>query len=224
MSGLVMAQIQINDSSDRTITGVLQFDRDCGGVLGMPSGVAFPEAPTYPGEIFWRSDINVLYRRTDDNMSWEPINTTTIHVPGATYGSTLYYDGNDWVNLPPGPDGYFLQAKGPGEAPEWVDHDALRRLIHLADRGPYEGFATGAYKETLPFGNVFPTNIVWWTSNDKSQKIVEKLLTYNSNRTVSEVTWMAYATDGSTILAAVTDTITYSGVIETTRTRSINKY
>lgn len=223
MSGLVIAQIQINDSSDRTITGVLQFDRHCGGVLGMPSGIEFPEAPTYPGEIFWRSDINVLYRRTDDNMAWEPINTTTIYVPGEVAGSTLYFDGYHWASLNPGPDGYFLQAKGPGQAPEWTDHDALRRLIHLADRGPYEGFATGAYREILPFGSPFPTNVTWWTSSAKDEKIVEKIINYNSNRTAANVTWIAYAEDGSTILAIVTDSMEYSRVFETSRTRSIMK-
>lgn len=222
MSGLVIAQIQINDSSDRTITGVLQFDRNCGGVLGMPSGTEFPDAPTFPGEIFWRSDINVLYRRTDDNTAWEPINTTTIYVPGEVAGSTLYFDGYHWVSLNPGPDGYFLQARGPGQAPEWVDHDALRKLVHLADiGGPYEGFATGSFREILPFGNPFPTNVIWWTSSDKNEKIVEKLIVYNKNKTVSSVTWVAYARNTNTILATVTDEISYSGVFETSRTRSI---
>jgi len=223
MSGLVIAQIHINDSSDRTITGVLQFDRVCGGVLGMPSGTSFPGSPTYPGEIFWRSDINVLYRRDDTNTSWQPINTTTIFIPGATYGSTLYFDGYAWVDLPPGTDGYFLQTHGVGQPPTWTNHDSLRRLIHLADGigGPFEGFTTGTYREILPIADPFPTSITWWTSPVKTQKIVEKLIAYNPNKTPSVVIYKSYDTNGVTVLATVTDTISYSGPLETSRTRTI---
>lgn len=223
MSGLVIAQIQINDSSDRTITGVLQFDRNCGGVLGMPSGTSFPTGTTYPGEIFWRSDLNVLYRRNDTNTSWEPINTTSVLIPGAVNGSMLYYDGSSWVNLAPGPDGYILQTRGAGSSPEWINHDAIRKLVHLADiGGPYEGFASGSFREILPFGDPFPTQVIWWTSSAKTQKIVEKVISYNGNRTVSTVVWRSYDADGVTILATVTDAIAYSGVYEVSRLRTIS--
>lgn len=223
MSGLVVAQILINDSSDKTITGVIQFDRSCGGSLSMPSGTSFPGSPTYPGEIFWRSDQSVLYRRDDTNTAWIPLNASSITIPGATNGSLLYYDGYSWVNLAPGTDGYFLQTHGIGQSPTWENHDAIRRLIHLADGGgPFEGFVTGTYREILPLGNPFPTSITWWTSPLKTQKIVEKLITYNSNKTASTIIWKAYDNDGITVLATATDTISYSGAIETSRTRNIS--
>jgi hypothetical protein len=100
-------------------------------------------------------------------------------------------------------------------------HAALRQLIHLADKGPMEGWATGAYRETLPAGNAFPTSIIWWTSAGKTAKIVAKLVTYNSNKTPATIQWSAYASDGTTVVAQVTDTIAYSGVFETSRTRAV---
>lgn len=101
-------------------------------------------------------------------------------------------------------------------------HDSLRQLIHLASGGgPFEGFASGAYKEILPSGDPFPTSIIWWTSSGKIDKIVEKTITYNANKTPITIEWKAYDVDGSTVVATVTDTISYTGVIETSRTRSI---
>lgn len=100
-------------------------------------------------------------------------------------------------------------------------HAALRQLIHLADNdGPFEGFASGAYEETLPLGSAFPTSITWWTSSAKTHKIVENTVTYNLNFTIATDTWKSYDTDGSTVLATFTDTFTYSGVFIASRTRT----
>jgi hypothetical protein len=101
-------------------------------------------------------------------------------------------------------------------------HAALRQLIHLADAdGPMEGFASGAYLETLPAADPFPTSFIWWESAAKTQKIVEETVTYNANKTINTDQWKAYAEDGTTLLVTVTDTIAYSGVFETSRTRVI---
>lgn len=103
-----------------------------------------------------------------------------------------------------------------------ADHKTIRQLIHLADEGgPFEGFASGAYQETLPSADPFPTSVIWWESSDKLKKIVEETITYNSNKTISTDQWKVYDTDGTTVLATVTDTISYSGVFETSRTRTI---
>lgn len=97
-------------------------------------------------------------------------------------------------------------------------HKVLRQLIHFIDNGPAEGFTTGAYREMT--GTVFPTAVIWWESSSKLKKIVEKTITWTGvNPTTIE--WEVYDTDGSTVLATVTDTITYSGVFETSRTRAI---
>lgn len=101
-------------------------------------------------------------------------------------------------------------------------HLTLRQLIHLADGvgGPMEGFASGAYRETLPFGNPFPTTIVWWDSDAKLKKIVEKNITRNGRQDPIELKWKVYDSDGS-LLAIVTDTIEYTGPFETSRTRTV---
>jgi hypothetical protein len=97
-------------------------------------------------------------------------------------------------------------------------HKILRQLIHFIDDGPAEGFTSGAYRETT--GTVFPTNITWWESSGKTKKIVEKNITWTgANATTIE--WKVYDTDGSTLLATVSDAISYSGVFETSRTRTI---
>jgi len=102
-------------------------------------------------------------------------------------------------------------------------HRTLRQLIHFIQTGgPALGFATGAYRETLPVADAFPTSIIWWESNAKLKKIVELTLTYNANKTISTEQWQMYDTDGTTVIETVTDTITYSGVFETSRTRAIS--
>lgn len=101
-----------------------------------------------------------------------------------------------------------------------AQHKGLRQLIHFIDDGPAEGFASGAYRETLPAGNPFPTSIIWWESSSKAQKIVELTITYSGAFPSTEV-WKVYDEDGTTLLVTVTDTITYSGAFETSRARAI---
>lgn len=96
-------------------------------------------------------------------------------------------------------------------------HKALRQLIHFIDGGPAEGFATGAYREVT--GTAFPTAVIWWTSAAKTLKIVEKLLTY-TGAFPTTIVWKVYSAAG-VVLATVTDTISYSGAFETSRTRAI---
>ena len=99
-------------------------------------------------------------------------------------------------------------------------HKTLRHLIHFIDDGPGGGFASGAFKETLPFGSVFPTSEIWWESSSKLEKIVELTTTWSGAKIIAEE-WKVYDTDGTTVLATVTDAISHTGVFETTRTRTI---
>lgn len=97
-----------------------------------------------------------------------------------------------------------------------AQHKALLQLIHFIDEGPAESFTTGATKEVT--GTVFPTKELWKRAD--TTKLVEKNITWTGvNPTTIE--WIMYDTDGSTVLATVTDTISYSGVFETGRTRAI---
>jgi hypothetical protein len=101
-----------------------------------------------------------------------------------------------------------------------TQHKVLRQLIHFIEEGPAEGFVSGAYKESLPSGNPFPTSIIWWESSSKLKKIVERLVTWTGASPTTDQ-WKIYDTDGTTVLWIVTDTISYSGPFETTRTRAI---
>jgi len=98
-------------------------------------------------------------------------------------------------------------------------HKILRQLIHFIDDGPADGFASGAYREVTTPG-VFPDVITWWESSGKTKKIVDLTLTWTGVNVTTEQ-WRVYDTDGSTVLATVTDTIAYSGIFETHRTRAI---
>lgn len=99
-------------------------------------------------------------------------------------------------------------------------HKALRQLIHFIDEGPAEDFATNAYKVTGYTSTIFPNSEIWYEDNTLAQKIVEKATTYSGILVATEQ-WKMYDTDGTTVLVTVTDTYTYSGLFETSRTRTI---
>jgi hypothetical protein len=115
--------------------------------------------------------------------------------------------------------GVFDLRSGGGGITE-AQHKALRQLIHFIDDGPAEGFVSGAYKETLPSGAVFPTSEISWESSSKLKKIVELSTTWTGSKITTEE-WEMYDTDGSTVLVTVTDAINYSGAFETDRTRTV---
>jgi hypothetical protein len=97
-------------------------------------------------------------------------------------------------------------------------HKTLLQLIHFIDEGPAEGFVSGATK-TISGSIVFPTQILWRRAD--ATKLVEQNVTW-TGPTPTVVQWKMYAADGVTVLATVTDTITYSGAFETGRTRAIS--
>lgn len=107
-----------------------------------------------------------------------------------------------------------LSAAGSGVTDE--QHKTLLQLIHFVDEGPAEGFTTGATKTTT--GTVFPTQELWRRAD--ATKLVEKNITW-TGPVPTTIQWKVYAPDGTTVLATVTDTITYTGVFEASRTRAI---
>jgi hypothetical protein len=138
--------------------------------------------------------------------------------------SAIWRDGadlrfRDETNPGSGSGGYTLAELLAGSGGLTSDaHKALRQLIHFIEDGPAEGFASGAYRETT--GTVTPTAIVWYTDSGKTDKIVERLITWSGILPTVDK-WKIYDTDGSTVLWTVSDSISYSGIFETSRTRTI---
>jgi hypothetical protein len=99
-------------------------------------------------------------------------------------------------------------------------HKALRQLIHFIDSGPANGFATGAKFRMTPIGP-FPTSYIWYSDNTHTTKIVELTVTRNSQKLPTSEEWKMYAADGTTVVATVTDTISYTGIFESDRSRDI---
>lgn len=97
-----------------------------------------------------------------------------------------------------------------------TQHKTLLQLIHFISEGPAEGFASGATKTVT--GTVFPTNILWRRAD--STKLVERIITW-TGPLVTVDQWKMYDTNGTTVLATVTDTISYSTVFESSRVRVI---
>ncbi len=108
----------------------------------------------------------------------------------------------------------------PGGGGSTLDY---RQLILLADGvgGPMEGFPSGAVRQTLPTGSPFPTVITWWTDATLTLKLLQKDITFDSIKRVTQIRWSLYKPDGLTVLRTVTDVITYSTVFETRRTRTV---
>lgn len=96
---------------------------------------------------------------------------------------------------------------------------AVRKLIDFIG-APSEGYTSGVYR-TITMGVVAPSNITWWTDNTATVKIFEVNYTRNAAQCATTIQWKVYDAPGTTVLATVTDTVAYSGIIETSRTRTI---
>jgi hypothetical protein len=96
---------------------------------------------------------------------------------------------------------------------------ATRKLLDFIG-APAESYATGAYRSITP-GTVAPSNITWWVDNTATVKIFEANYTRNAAHAATVIQWKVYDASGTTVLTTVTDTVTYTGVTETSRTRTI---
>lgn len=109
-----------------------------------------------------------------------------------------------------------------------AQHDALRQLIHFVDEGPGDGFPPGSTKVVT--GGLFPTDITWWdqdpmvfplTAKKIVSKTIERALGPATKLKPTPVVWTMYAADGVTVLQQLNDDITYVGVAETKRVRTV---
>lgn len=102
-------------------------------------------------------------------------------------------------------------------------HKALRHAIHFLPDGPGDGFSSGAFKEVI--GGIFPTNITWYASSSKAEKVFEKVITRSGGGATvvapTPIVYKMYDSDGSTVLVTITDDIVYSSIFEVSRTRII---
>jgi hypothetical protein len=132
---------------------------------------------------------------------------TTVNNVGGSLGQidTLLSGGNV---------GDYLSSSG--GIPGWVSEDSVRKVWKLWNGG-YEGYS-GCYKEVGV--GIFPESIIWYTDVGKSHKIIEKIYSYNSNKTISTIVWKLYL--GDVIIRTITESINYSGIFEINRTRLIS--
>lgn len=164
---------------------------------------------TNPRRIGPLREEQIILNQTDDDFN--PVTDPTEE------GGVTYHDGSFAMR---DASGVFDPRTG-GSGLTEADHKKLRHLIHFIDDGPADGFLSGAYKEILPVANPFPTSVIWWESNAKLKKIVEKSIDYSGGiATPTPIVWEMFNSDGL-IVARVTDSITYQGVFEVSRERTI---
>jgi hypothetical protein len=93
---VLVGQIAVEDSSNRTLVGANTFDRASGGALVIPAGSSFPGSPV-AGEFFWRTDEAKLYRRNSGNTAWDAtsyVHSNAAHDPDMLTVGSNRSDGN----------------------------------------------------------------------------------------------------------------------------------
>lgn len=116
-----------------------------------------------------------------------------------------------------------LEAGAGGSGIPEAQHKVLRHLVHLAEGGgPFDGFSSGAYRETVNVpDSPLVASVTWYASAAKTAKILEKNITYSGVLPIT-IEYKVYDTDGMTVLATSTDTITYANGFEVSRLRSFS--
>lgn len=215
-----------------TLRQLIHLADGVGGPMeGFPSNAyreVLPTASPFPTSIIWWDNALKTKKYVEKFITYNPNKTASVLQWKVYYidGTTLLATVTDTISY----SGVFETSRVRGIVDtvpligslDTNSHKYVRQLIHLADGvgGPMEGFSTGAYRTVSPFASPFPTLIVWYEDNTMAKKIVQKSISYNTNKTASSITWQVYDTDGTTVLATVSDSLLYSGVFEINRTRS----
>jgi hypothetical protein len=197
------------------------FEGFTSGAVRITTGGAFPT------NITWYTNNTLTSKIVEKQITYNA-NRTPATIYWAIYavdGVTVLATAQDAINYTGAFEINRTRTLTDTPAPAFIteqQHKTLRQLIHLADGqgGPYEGFTSGAYRETL--GGSLPTSVTWYDDFTKAKKIVEKVMTYTGSRQLDTVTWRVYDTDGSTVLATVSDAVAYSTFFEVSRVRSIS--
>jgi hypothetical protein len=222
----------ITAADHKIIRELIHLADEGGPFEGFPSGVyqeTLPPGSLFPTSVIWWGSAAKTIKIVEETITWNPNHTmaTETWKVYASDGYTLLAEVTDAITY----SGLFelhrtrtIADYGLSVSDTFTldEHKTIRQLVHLAaEGGPYEGFTSGAFQETLPPADAFPTSVIWWTSSAKTAKIVEETLTYNDSYLVATDEWKGYADDGTTVLTTVTDMITYSGIFELYRTRVI---
>lgn len=158
-------------------------------------------------------------------------------VPGLTIGTTEIANPLD-----PPQNQYYIPAggvTGEKDGELYLSSDLAPAQVWIWYNGAWSGLSAGAgsgatsiavrfkyeddvddaglYREIT--GSPFPSAIIWWTDGTKTVKVKEILITRNGSQNPTTVVYKFY--DNGVLAKTYTDTILYSGVFETSRTRSI---
>lgn len=224
----------ITASEHETLRQLIHLADGIGGPFeGFASGAFRETIPSQflPTSITWYDDntkshkivaktINYLSNKMPSSFEWTAFDIDGF-TPLAIVEDVLTYQGSFELNRTRS----ITSVPGSNTVLDENTHPLVRQLIHLADGigGPFEGFTSGAFRESLPSGSPFPTSLIWYNDNTKVKKIVEKDIVYNLNKAlINSVTYKVYGIDGLTVLATITDTIDYNGVFEISRSRTIS--
>lgn len=140
----------------------------------------------------------------------------TSSCPDVTVNNNIFTGDNIYTDQ----SASYILVSPTGSLPNAKIHETLQELIHLADDDGPRGaeWPNNLVYDIEPVP--FPLYTIWWTDSGRTKKIVDQVITRNSRKLPVTVQWRAYATDGVTVVESYTDTITYTGVFETSRTRS----
>lgn len=82
---------------------------------------------------------DLVTKRYVDSFSLNSL--SDVNIPSASQGDVLYRNNTEWVVLPPGDDGYFLQTQGIGNNPQWM----IAPVLSIFSRTGYVSSEFGDY-------------------------------------------------------------------------------
>lgn len=98
----------------------------------------------------------------------------------------------------------------------------FRQVQILMEYGPFEPFGSGMFHSFSYGPTPYVSYSVWFTDISKTKKIFDvEYQNRNQRKQAEKIIYKVYETDGLNVKNTVTDIITYVGVLETTRTRTV---